>query len=337
MPSGIFQVSNESGTPKYKQLINSLFQSIENGDILIGDRLPSINSICKEFGLSRDTVLVAFNELKAKGIVSSVPGKGYYLESTATQFKQKIFLLFEEFNVFKEILYNAFIEHLGGDVSVDIYFHHFNRSVFKELVDNNNGKYTSYVIMPAKFNDAYNVLKNLPQDKVYMLDQTNASLKKYYPAVYQNFEKDIFNALKSGIDLLEKYKKIYFVYPGGKEPLGQLKGFKKFINTYKDKWEFEVINTLKNQQINAGEVYIVPNDIDLVTLVKEAKKENLSIGNNLGIISYNDTPLKEIVVDGITTISTDFKEMGRILANMVLNSQKDLIENKSKLIRRNSL
>ncbi|WP_372753229.1 GntR family transcriptional regulator [Labilibaculum sp.] len=337
MPSGIFQVSKESGTPKYKQLINSLFQSIDKGEILIGDRLPSINSICKEFGLSRDTVLVAFNELKAKGIVSSVPGKGYYLESTATKFKQKIFLLFEEFNVFKEILYNAFIEHLGEDVSVDIYFHHFNRSVFKELIENNNGKYTSYIIMPAKFKDAYNVLKNLPQDKVYILDQTTVSLKKYYPAVYQNFEKDVFNALKSGLDLLEKYDTICFVYPGGKEPLGQLKGFKKFISSYQDQWKFEVINTLQDHHINAGEVYIVPNDIDLVTLVKEAKKQNLSIGENLGIISYNDTPLKEIVVDGITTISTDFKEMGRILADMVLNSKKELIENQACLIRRSSL
>ena len=84
-------------------------------------------------------------------------------------------------------------------------------------------------------------------------------------------------------------------------------------------------------------MYIVPNDIDLVTLVKDAKKQNLSIGKNLGIISYNDTPLKEIVVDGITTISTDFKEMGRILADMVLNSKKELIENQSCLIRRSSL
>ena len=337
MPSGIFKVDNESGTPKYKQLINSLLQSVDKGVVTVGDRLPSINSICKEFALSRDTVLVAFNELKVRGVISSVPGKGYYLASVSTQFKKNIFLLFEEFNVFKEILYNSFIENLNDKASVDIYFHHFNRSVFKELIENNNGKYTTYVIMPAKFNDAYSVLKDLPQDQVYMLDQTNATLKKHYPAVYQNFEQDVFNALQSGVDLLEKYSKIYFVYPGGKEPIGQLKGFKKFAGSYHDKWELEVINTLENHQIQSGNVYIVPNDIDLVTLVKEAKKANLTIGKELGIISYNDTPLKEVVADGITTISTDFKEMGKILAEMVLNSKNELIENKSNLIRRKSL
>ncbi|WP_421920941.1 GntR family transcriptional regulator [Marinifilum sp.] len=337
MPSEIFKVDTESGTPKYKQLINSLLQSIDMGQLSVGDRLPSINSICKEFGLSRDTVLVAFNELKVRGVISSVPGKGYYLASTSTQFKKNVFLLFEEFNVFKEILYNSFIENLNDKAIVDIYFHHFNRSVFKELIESNNGKYTSYVIMPAKFNDAYSVLKDLPQNQVYILDQTNSTLKRHYPAVYQNFEKDVFTALESGVDLLKKYKKIYFVYPGGKEPLGQLKGFKIFASQYQEQWRMLVIDSLKERKICSGEVYIVPNDNDLVTLVKEAKKEQLEIGSELGIISYNDTPLKEVVADGITTISTDFKEMGKILADLVLNSKNNLIENKSRLIRRSSL
>lgn len=337
MPLKIFTVSTDSGVPKYKQLINSLYQSIENGDVQIGDQLPSINSICKEFKLSRDTVLVAFNELKARGVISSVPGKGYYLESNITQLKHKIFLLFEEFNVFKEILYNSFIESLKGLATVDIYFHHFNERVFKELIENNNGKYTSYIIMPAKFTDAYSVLKQLPQEKVFILDQTNVNLKKHYPAVYQNFEKDIFTALSSGFDLLKKYKKLFLVFPGGKEPAGQMKGFKKFSKKFAGEWEFEIIASLKEYSIQKSEAYIVPNDNDLVFLVKEANRKQFKIGEELGIISYNDTPLKEVVADGITTISTDFKEMGEILAEMVLGSKKDLIENKSCLIRRESL
>ncbi|MRT92004.1 GntR family transcriptional regulator [Ancylomarina sp. 16SWW S1-10-2] len=337
MPSKIFTLSTESGVPKYKQLINSLYLSIENGEVHIGDQLPSINAICKEFKLSRDTVLVAFNELKARGVISSVPGKGYYLESNITQLEHKIFLLFEEFNVFKEFLYNSFMESLNGLATVDIYFHHFNERVFKELIENNNGKYTSYVIMPAKFKNAYTVLKQLPQDKVYILDQTNTSLRKHYPAIYQNFENDIFKALTSGLDLLKKYKKVYLVYPGGKEPEGQMKGFKKFANQYDKEWQFEIITSLKGHVIQKSEVYIVPNDNDMVRLVKEANANQFKIGEELGIISYNDTPLKEVVADGITTISTDFKEMGELLAKMVLGGEKELIQNKSELIRRRSL
>ncbi len=337
MLNKIFKVSFESGIPKYKQLINSLLEAIETGRIQKADRLPSINVICKEYSLSRDTVLTAFNELKARGIISSVPGKGYYVETTVIQFKHKIFLLFDELNAFKEVLYNSFIENLRGRAVVDIYFHHFNRQVFKDLIETNNGVYTSYVIMPAKFNDAYSILKQLPKDKVYLLDQTNVTLMKHYPSVHQNFEKDMILALKSGFEALKKYQKLFLVFPGGKEPIGQMKGFQKFCDEYKEEWESDVITSLKDHPINKREVYIVPSDKDLVSLVKTTKREGFELGTDVGVISYNDTPLKEVVADGITTISTDFVDMGKLLANMILSKQKVQIENSSSLIRRNSL
>jgi DNA-binding transcriptional regulator YhcF (GntR family) len=336
MLNQIIKISSDSGIPKYKQLINSLLEAIEAGVIQKADRLPSINAICKEFTLSRDTVLVAFNELKARGVISSVPGKGYYVESTVTQFKHKIFLLFDELNAFKEVLYNSFLESLKGQAVVDIYFHHFNRQVFKDLIEASNGAYTSYVIMPAKFNDTYSILKQLPQDKVYILDQTNATLVKHYPSVHQNFEKDMIAALNSGMKELKKYQKLFLVFPGGKEPIGQMKGFQKFCEQHREQWESEVIVSLKDHSIKKGEVYIVPSDKDLVSLVKTAKIENLELGKDLGVISYNDTPLKEVVADGITTISTNFSAMGSLLADMVLNKKNKQIENVSYLVSRKS-
>ena len=84
MLNQIFKISTGSGVLKYNQLINSLLEAIEAGIIQKGDRLPSINAICKEFSLSRDTVLLTFNELKARGVIFSVPGKAYYVESIIT-------------------------------------------------------------------------------------------------------------------------------------------------------------------------------------------------------------------------------------------------------------
>jgi DNA-binding GntR family transcriptional regulator len=48
----------------------------------IGDRLPSINEISAEYYLSRDTVEKAFNELRKKGIITSVKRRGYFISST---------------------------------------------------------------------------------------------------------------------------------------------------------------------------------------------------------------------------------------------------------------
>jgi DNA-binding LacI/PurR family transcriptional regulator len=47
--------------------------------------------------------------------------------------------------------------------------------------------------------------------------------------------------------------------------------------------------------------------------------------------------LKEVVAGGITTISTDFTEMGKMLANMVVTRDKSQVRNKARMIVRNSL
>jgi DNA-binding LacI/PurR family transcriptional regulator len=68
-----------------------------------------------------------------------------------------------------------------------------------------------------------------------------------------------------------------------------------------------------------------------------AKEYKYKLGKKFGIVSFNDTMLKEVVADGITTISTDFNEMGKTLGNMLLNHNREKIRNPSKLIVRNSL
>jgi DNA-binding GntR family transcriptional regulator len=142
----IFNLDETAGIPKYRELINSVCTAIEQGNISRGDRLPSVNQLCIKFCLSRDTVLLAFNELKSNGTVISVPGKGYYIERTDLNYDKQIFLLFDELNGFKEDLYASFLEHLNSRISVDIYFHHFNFSVYKHLISSAAGKYGAYIV-----------------------------------------------------------------------------------------------------------------------------------------------------------------------------------------------
>ena len=132
---GIVTIKEKSGTPKYKQIVASIEDAIVNGSLKKGDKLPSLNSIKNQYSLSRDTVLTAFNELKTRGIIQSVVGKGYYVLSEDIDVNQKIFLLFDEFNSFKEDLYNSFTACLGENVQVNIFFHHFNLDVFNKLIN----------------------------------------------------------------------------------------------------------------------------------------------------------------------------------------------------------
>ncbi|MGQ8335110.1 GntR family transcriptional regulator [Sunxiuqinia sp. A32] len=328
------QIDDSLGVPKYRQIINSIYQAIQNGNLKHGDKIPSLNQICAEFELSRDTVMVAFNELKAKGVISSIPGKGYYINSTEINVDERIFVLFDELNAFKEDLYTSFLNSLDIKSSVDIYFHHFNFQLFKDLIAESAGKYTSYVIMPATFDNTLDILSVLPQEKVYILDRKKEDLFGY-PLVYQDFEDDVYSALKSGDELLKKYKKLTMVFPGGKEPEGRMTGFQKYCK--EKNIEFEVLRSLIGREIQEGEAYFVPSDRNLVRLVKMANEKNFRLGDNFGIVSFNDTMLKEVVAGGITTISTDFELMGKTLAEMIIEKGKDQVRNPSKLIRRNSL
>jgi DNA-binding LacI/PurR family transcriptional regulator len=60
---------------------------------------------------------------------------------------------------------------------------------------------------------------------------------------------------------------------------------------------------------------------DLVALVEKAIASDLKVGSDIGVISYNETPLKKIILNGITTISTDFQRMGERVASMILQNQ----------------
>lgn len=330
----LIRINNDLDVPKYKQIINSIFQAIQTGELKRGDKIPSLNQIKDELGLSRDTVLAAFKELKDKKIISSTPGKGYYISTTNINQKEKIFLLFDEFNTFKEDLYTGFMNEVGSKATVDIYFHHFNRNVMKTLIEENAHLYTSFVIMPGSIENIAPIIKILPFERTYILDR-KTDLPFNYGTIYQNFEEDIYDALSTGQMFLMKYEKLILISPYGKEPEERKKGFLRFCK--ENSFDYEVLESMDGRTVKQGEVYFVTHDRHLIQLIKQSEKFNLKLGKNIGIVSFNDTDLKEVVAGGITTISTDFSLMGKDMARMVLDRTKEQKENPSQLIIRKSL
>lgn len=330
----IIVIEENDGMPKYKQIVKSIEEGILNGHYKKGDKLPSINSVKLRFSLSRDTVLLAYGVLKSRGIIQSVPGKGYYIKSENISTSKKIFLLFDELNAFKEDLYNSFLSNLDEGDEVDIFFHHFNYDVFRKLIHDNMGIYNAYIIMPANLMNTHLVIDMLPKNRVYILDQIGKEHSKY-PAIYQNFEKDIFQSLQSGVKYLNNYKKIVLLFVNNKQPIGMLTGFEEFCKI--NQFDHEVIESFESRILSKGEVYLIPDDRNLINLIKMMKEKRFTLIKDIGIISYNDTLLKEIVEGGITTISTDFNAMGKRLAQMVTQQENVKIENPNRLILRNSL
>lgn len=322
---------NES---KYKLVVNHVIDAIQVGRFKKGDKIPSINDFRKNYNLSRDTVFTGIRELKSRGIIDSHPGIGYYITSIRIPAKHNIFLLFNEFNEFKEELYHSFMESIDKSTHVDLYFHNYNRKVFETLINEADSKYTTYILMPGKFKGIEPLLSDLSGD-VYLLDHFHPELKGQFSSVAQNFEKDTYEALVYGLEYLKKYRRIIMVQKDMKEPLERYTGLRIFCTEHN--FIHHYIGTIDKRIIKEGDVFMVVSDRDLVDLLKQAARQNLTPGKEFGIISYNDTPLKEILAGGITTLSTDFKLMGKTMASLIKKKNIETIENPWKLNIRESL
>jgi DNA-binding LacI/PurR family transcriptional regulator len=135
---------------------------------------------------------------------------------------------------------------------------------------------------------------------------------------------------------LSKYQFLKIIFPSyAYFPDEILKGFESFCEDFA--FEYKVVRTLHNEEMKAGEVYVNLMEDDLVILLGQIQKTNLVVGKDIGIISYNETPLKQFILDGITTMSTDFKKMGEMTGAMVLNKKLQHLDVPFTVILRNSL
>jgi DNA-binding LacI/PurR family transcriptional regulator len=154
--------------------------------------------------------------------------------------------------------------------------------------------------------------------------------------VYENFSKDIYNALQQASERLSRYHTIKIIFPRNSYyPLEIIDGFNCFCQDYA--FNYKAVSDIESEKIASGETYITVMEDDLVHLIERLIQLNFRAGEDIGIISYNETPIKKIILNGITTISTDFAEMGKLAAQLILENRTDHLEVPFKLTLRNSL
>lgn len=336
----LLKIDTDKKTPKYIQIVNTITNAIRHGNLKKGDHIFSINELSDEFLLSRDTVQKAYNLLRKRGVITAVKGKGFYINRTDINTPYRILLVFNKISNYKKQIYNAFVQTMGNRATVDLKIHHFNTRLFESLITENIDEYDYYVIMPHFYEDEdeiYAIIKKLPPDQVIILDKDLPVTYSKYAGVYQDFKNDIYNALESGIDLINKYNKIVIVFPKIiPYPKEIIIGFRCFCNSYNI--PYQIIDEIDQSTIiNNGELYIVIEETDLVTLIKACQTRGFRIGKDIGIISYNETPLKEILLDGISVISTDHPKMGETAAKLILENRREKVKNPFILIQRKSL
>ena len=76
----VIEKNNDSVTFLYEQLYEALKQQIIDGDMIAGEKCPSIRKMAEDLSISVTTVMQSYNQLLAEGYIKNKVGSGYYVE-----------------------------------------------------------------------------------------------------------------------------------------------------------------------------------------------------------------------------------------------------------------
>ncbi|MFK7900352.1 MAG: substrate-binding domain-containing protein [Cyclobacteriaceae bacterium] len=335
-------IDQYSKEPKYIQLEKVMMNLFGEGEFVPGEQLFSINEASAYFNLSRDTIEKAYKSLKEKEVIISVRGKGYFLSDNFSGAKIKVLVLLNKLSDYKKTIYQSLVETLGDKAIVNLAIFYYDQEILFNLLTENNKKYTHIVIMPHfKPSDQVNkLLSELPEGKLFFLDHRYLYLDKEYPTVFQDFKNDIYDTLRRNIGLLTPYKRIILIFPKNDiypYPREIRIGISSFAEHYK--FDFTLLEYYSSEEtpLEKGDLFITMRDDDLISVIKEVREREFNYVKDIGIISYNETPLKEILENGITVVSTNFKKMGVTMAELILSNENKQVRNDFSLVPRNTL
>ena len=324
--------------------MDQIESGINGGAFHSGELLPSMNELSSLLDISKETVKKAYFLLRDKGVIYSTQGKGYYIADQTSNRQMRVLLLFDKFSSTKQMLYNSFHDTIGGKADITIYLHNQQINLLEYYIDENLGKFDYYVITPHFPLDpeirkrVLKALRRIPNRKLIIMDNYLPELPGNYGAVYQDFENDAYYGLAMGVKKLKKVPKLNVVIE-----LSSLyhtmisKAVSRFCEENEIPYEF--YTQVTPQIVKPKEVYLILHgqfDMELIKLARAAKSQKLKPGRDFGIISYNESPMSEIVLDGLTTISVDFVQMGRLAAEMILDGKLFKQKCDFRMIHRNS-
>jgi len=321
----IFEYINLVHSEKSKRdsIVDGILDAIANNAISKGDPLPSVNKLIQRLGVARMTIVKALNILKERGIILSEDRVGYFVRDVNVKRELKVFLFLTGFFSYHETLYNSIIYNISDpDITIDLYFHHCNPKIFKSVLLENLGSYGMYVVTVFDDPQVKAILSRIPSKK--LLQIVRPPLLEGVSSITQDFYFGLKKSLEKLIERLSNYEKFILVFPLRKGHPEVIKtAFTEFCteNGIAHHIEKKVIRDI----ITKGTAFWVIEESDLISLIKMGEEMGLTLGDNIGILSYNETPMKEIIRNGITVVSADFVKMGQSISQFI-NTRKPTTE-----------
>jgi DNA-binding transcriptional regulator YhcF (GntR family) len=318
---------------KHDRLVHGVINAIDEKLLSTDDLLPSLNEMIRELKFSRDTVVKGYQELINRGLVGSTRGRGYYVTNGNTGQTLLVALMMYNMDTFEEQFYRNFRAELGPNVHLNVFFHHGNIEVFDTILTQIKGKYGMYVIAPIPHPRTRALLEAIPRNRFLMVDRYEP-IEGEFNHVTQEFDQSSYRIFMELAPVIRTFDEMIFYHsPESLDPKEIVGAFRKFLKDSKIKGR--VLPEYKPGSIEKGKVYFTLDNYAVFAMLKECKAKKLKPGKDLGVLSHNDEPAKELI--GITTYSADFSLMGKKAGEFVM--RREMVRDTMPMVlwRRNTL
>jgi DNA-binding transcriptional regulator YhcF (GntR family) len=303
---------------KHDRFVQGMINAINEKIVVQDEMLPSVNKLINELGFSRETIVKAYKDLISRGIVESKNRLGYFVGHVNTEQTLNVALLMYNLDTFEEQFYRNFRHTLGPNIHLSTYFHHGDIEIFETILIQIKSKYGMYVVAPIPHPKTKELLDTIPRNKLLMFDRYEP-LDGDFNHITQEFGESSYTIFSRLAPQISRFDEIIFYHsPDSLDPKEIIQSFNRFLKDFQIKGR--IIDEYVTGSVEKGKVYFTLDNFALWQIMRDCKSKNLKPGKDLGVLSHNDEPAKEII--GITTFSADFSNMGKLAGQAILNKEK---------------
>lgn len=335
--ASLLPIDEKGKTPKFLQIVNNIIAQIDAGVFKPGDRLPSINETSAEYYLARATVEKAYCSLLKSGHITSLYRKGFFITSGKTV--KRVLFLMGKLNESNRAIFNAVSSQLGKGYKVDIYAYEYQREYLYDGLESHAGNYHHFVLMPHHLSDTDDlkkILAKIPAERLILLDGSYTTQPRNCASVRFGCGDHFYTVLEQNAALFRKYQTLNFVTTDNEYiPADWYSAFITFTEKYG--LAGQVLDAVDEAPLKPGAAYLLFDDDDLITAIQETTCQGHRLGQDIGIVSFNDASYKSVVAGGISVIKTDVAAIGRSLHSIITQNQKQAVRIPMQFIQRGSL
>ncbi len=83
------EIQPQDGTPIYRQISNQIKYLIASGQLTTGQELPGVRTLAEQLTVTPNTIVKAYGELEAEGLLEKRRGSGTYVSDTNSPLTRK--------------------------------------------------------------------------------------------------------------------------------------------------------------------------------------------------------------------------------------------------------